>query len=1061
MREKQLIAVFVSTALILGGITAIPAEKVNAAEIVNAAEEVNALEEVNASEEVNAAEEVHVSEGVNASEADMQQTVIDFEDRGGEEQALTGIYGGCDFGTGGFFTGAAGGNVKLWSETLTKDAQVSKIAIPYGKIFRGFSAFSSSGATVKVVSGSESNTFSVGTEEQDFITDFNNDEMAVYLVMESQGGSSEIKLDNLILEDVDITKLNVSQNKPVTTSGDNQRPASNGNDGNYDTMWINNGPGADKWWQVDLGQDYDLLDFELTFEKDESNPWKYKIEGSSDGVNFTMLTDRTENTNGNKTQTGVFPENTKFQYVRVTITGLPAETYWCGFAEFKVFTDNQLSNVALHKNAEQSGGSNAPGLAVDGDTKTFSGNTGSFPYWWTVDLGSAYNVKKLEIEWEDLKDKDIDLAEDWKYTIEYSGDGGENWVTAVDYSQESPYTDPASSLVQTADVDIECSKIRVTITGKPSQRPFAWAIIPEFRAFAVDTSVPTEAGQDLNLDLAFGQPVEASSTAENYKGEAVTDNDPATSWKPAASEEPAYLQIDLGREFNIRNHKVEFAENTSKNDYQFMVSSDNENWTILSEVSGQTAEEKIKIPETPAKYVRFLFTNPSADLEVTGIHFDGLDAGVPSGKNILILAPHQDDEMLMAGGIIKRAVDAGDNVKVLLATNGDYNGQGSGQGRIVESINALNALGLTKDNIMFLGYADTGGLGGTQTYWDSFLYKLYTAEDDTVFTSRFGNQYSYGNPDIKQDYRFELTGEHSLYTRANFVNDLKDAIINSNATDIYVPSRYDMHFDHAYLDLFAIEAIQSIKRDNPSYNPTLHESIIHSCAGDGNWPVWNSDEAGIQAHKMPQGLEDLTMLQWSERENVNVPYSMRQTPFSFNLKDQALRLYTSQYYGYIGSFAKVNEIFWTRDFTSFAMNAVVTASSEMSNTDRKLDQSAVKAIDGVLDGEAGGLPYGHMRFAHAEWVTNQETAGAWINLDFQNKVDMSLIKLYDRPDMDNQITGGKLIFDDGSEIEVGELPNNGRPLEIPVNKNSRSVKFVITSVSGSTTSTGLAEIEVE
>ena len=448
-------------------------------------------------------------------------------------------------------------------------------------------------------------------------------------------------------------------------------------------------------------------------------------------------------------------------------------------------------------------------------------------------------------------------------------------------------------------------------------------------------------------------------------------------------------------------------------------------------------------------------------MEVTGIHFDGLDAGVPSGKNILILAPHQDDEMLMAGGIIKRAVDAGDNVKVLLATNGDYNGQGSGQGRIVETINALNALGLSKDNIMFLGYADTGGLGGTQTYWDSFLYQLYTGEDDAVLTSRFGNQYSYGNPDIKQDYRFELTGEHSLYTRANFLNDLKTAILNSNATDIYVPSRYDMHFDHAYLDLFAIEAIQSIKKENPSYNPTMHESIIHSCAGDGNWPVLNSDEAGIQAFNMPQGLEDLTMFKWSERENVNVPYSMRQTPFSFNLKDQALRLYTSQYYGYIGSFAKVNEIFWTRDFTSFAMNAAVTASSEMSSKDRKLDQSAIKAVDGVLDGEAGGLPYGHMRFAHAEWVTNQETAGAWINLDFQSKTDLSRIKLYDRPDMNNQITGGKLIFDDGSEIEVGELPNNGRPLEIAVNKKSSSVKFVITSVSDSTTSTGLAEIEVE
>ena len=117
----------------------------------------------------------------------------------------------------------------------------------------------------------------------------------------------------------------------------------------------------------------------------------------------------------------------------------------------------------------------------------------------------------------------------------------------MDYSQESPYTDPASSVIQTADVDIECSKIRVTITGKPSQRPLAWAIIPEFRAFAVGGNVPTEAGQDLNLDLAFGQPVDASGTAENYTAEAVTDNDPVTSWKPAAAGEPAYLQIDLGR----------------------------------------------------------------------------------------------------------------------------------------------------------------------------------------------------------------------------------------------------------------------------------------------------------------------------------------------------------------------------------------------------------------------------------------------------------------------------------------------------------------------------------
>lgn len=102
------------------------------------------------------------------------------------------------------------------------------------------------------------------------------------------------------------------------------------------------------------------------------------------------------------------------------------------------------------------------------------------------------------------------------------------------------------------------------------------------------------------------------------------------------------------------------------------------------------------------------------------VHFDGIDAGIKSGKRILVLAPHEDDEMLMAGGIINRAVEVGDEVKILLATNGDYNGEASGKGRIVESINALNALGVSKNDIMFLGYADTGGLGGAQTYEDSF-----------------------------------------------------------------------------------------------------------------------------------------------------------------------------------------------------------------------------------------------------------------------------------------------------------------------------------------------------
>ena len=43
---------------------------------------------------------------------------------------------------------------------------------------------------------------------------------------------------------------------------------------------------------------------------------------------------------------------------------------------------------------------------------------------------------------------------------------------------------------------------------------------------------------------------------------------------------------------------------------------------------------------------------------------------------------------------------------------------------------------------------------------------------------------------------------------------------------------------------------------------------------------------------------------------------------------------------------------------------------------------------------------------------------------------------------------------------MGKLPNNGRPLEVQVDKESRNVRFVVTSVSESTENVGLAEIEI-
>ena len=76
----------------------------------------------------------------------------------------------------------------------------------------------------------------------------------------------------------------------------------------------------------------------------------------------------------------------------------------------------------------------------------------------------------------------------------------------------------------------------------------------------------------------------------------------------------------------------------------------------------------------------------------------------------MIIVPHEDDEILMAGGIIEEAVKNEKKVSVVMATNGDYEGTDkiTGAVRLPETIAGLKVLGLKSENVIFMGYADTG-----------------------------------------------------------------------------------------------------------------------------------------------------------------------------------------------------------------------------------------------------------------------------------------------------------------------------------------------------------------
>ena len=129
--------------------------------------------------------------------------------------------------------------------------------------------------------------------------------------------------------------------------------------------------------------------------------------------------------------------------------------------------------------------------------------------------------------------------------------------------------------------------------------------------------------------------------------------------------------------------------------------------------------------------------------------------------------------------------------------------------------------------------------------------------------------------------------------------------------------------------------------------------------------------------------------------------------------------------------------------------------SSQSFTPGDRDQSAENVVDGDISGETAPN-----EDRSAEWRSDNEKAGAFIELTWTKPVTIDRIRLYDRPNPLDQVIAGIITFSDGTSINVGQLPNDMTmsELQFPA-KTITSLRFTVTEVSGSTGNIGLAEIE--
>ena len=136
---------------------------------------------------------------------------------------------------------------------------------------------------------------------------------------------------------------------------------------------------------------------------------------------------------------------------------------------------------------------------------------------------------------------------------------------------------------------------------------------------------------------------------------------------------------------------------------------------------------------------------------------------------------------------------------------------------------------------------------------------------------------------------------------------------------IFTTAEYDRHGDHSGLVLF----IKEILTEEKEYHPTLFSGVVHSNAGDENWPnrsakrdnIWDYAKSMdvCEPFACPKDF-DKGLLKWEERISFAVPEDMWALDFSKNRKARALACHKNAIkedaVEFLYAFIKREELFW-------------------------------------------------------------------------------------------------------------------------------------------------------
>lgn len=267
---------------------------------------------------------------------------------------------------------------------------------------------------------------------------------------------------------------------------------------------------------------------------------------------------------------------------------------------------------------------------------------------------------------------------------------------------------------------------------------------------------------------------------------------------------------------------------------------------------------------------------------------------VPDGTRLLVVAPHPDDDVLGAGGLMQRVHERGGTVRVVYLTDGDgypegvqaedhveaptpadYRGYGKQRRR--EAHAALLALNLADAFQTFLGFPDGGLCRLTRSYW---------SERRAAYRSPYTR--------LNRPRKSETLVPATEYRGEDLSQELALIIGDFRPTMIAVPRKEDQHPDHCAAWFFLADALNDVRRVHTDFAADVINYIVHF----NGWPFGDD----LPRLEPPPGL----------RGGVSGWMRLPLTRDEARLKRRALRRHQTQMHimgWFLDGFARTNEVF--------------------------------------------------------------------------------------------------------------------------------------------------------